>query len=251
MPPTSIFDRVKLGRGPLRVDPRTIQYRALAPSPWTAPASYSWDDEHHGVCPPRMYLNDTYGCCVISARANHAARMEFDETGFLRTASDLEVKGEYFGESHGVDGGLDPIASLNAWRRGWVMGGKAQSIHSWAQVAAQDPQQVKEAAITGQGLQCGVRLPLSAGDQMNAGKDWDLVAGPDGEAGSWGNHMVYVSGYDAVGVLLWTWGRVVCATWRWMAAYCDFAALAVDNPNSLEAPARVRLLGELAAVSSP
>ena len=88
-----------------------------------------------------------------------------------------------------------------------------------------------EATVIGRGLQIGVRLPISAARQMDAGQPWDLVAGPDGEAGSWGGHMMYVKGYDAEHALMWTWKRVQRATWRWLAAYCDFAAVVIDDRN--------------------
>jgi hypothetical protein len=194
-----------------------------------------------------MYLNDTFGDCVIAAQANAITRMEKDETGVAPVVTDEEVKHEYFVQTGGLDLGLDPIASLNKWRRGWPSGGEPHTIHSWASVVAADPQQVKEASLVGQGLQIAIRLPLSAADQINAGQPWDLVAGPRGEAGSWGGHMVYLVAYDSDGVTVWTWGRRQRATWRWLAAYCDFAALVIDSPDSVRADIDVATLDGLLA----
>lgn len=239
----SILDTVKLGRTPLRVDPRTIQYRTLAPTAWHPPASYDFDAEHGDAFPPRMYLNDTYGDCVIVAQANQITRFEKDEQGVVMTVTDAEVKHEYFMQTGGPDVGLDPISSLNKWRNsGWTAAGRVYNIHAWAQVTAQDKDQTKEAAIVGRGLQVAVRLPISAAYQIDRGEVWDLVAGPDGEAGSWGGHMVYMRGYDADGISVWTWGKVQRATWRWLAAYCDFCALVVDDIDKVAADLDVALL---------
>lgn len=236
----SILQEVRLGRNPLRVDPRTIQYRTLAPTPWTPPPSYDFDTEHGDIFPARMYLNDTYGDCVIVEQANHITRLEKDEQGVILNITDAEVKAEYFAQTGGPDVGLDPIASLNKWRNhGWAAGGMLHSIHSWAEVSGQDRRQLQEACIVGRGLQVCARLPISAAYQIDAGKPWDLVSGPDGEAGSWGGHCVYMKGYDQTYVRVWTWGKVQLATWRWVAAYCDFVALAIDSVNSPNVSARL------------
>jgi YD repeat-containing protein len=227
----SILGRVKLGALAKRVDPRTIQYRAMA-SPWNPPPSWDWDLEQGNPCPARMYLNDQLGCCVISARANATTRLEYQEQGTLITIPDADVSSEYYHESGGVDSGLYPIESMNAWRRGWMAANRFYNIHAWMNVSPQDRQQVAEAAIVGQGLQAGMRLPISAADQIDAGKPWDLVSGPRGEAGSWGGHMTYLSGYDADGVTMWTWAKRQRATWRWVAEYVDFLAIAVDDVNA-------------------
>lgn len=226
----SILDTVQLGRGELRVDPRTIQYRALAPTAWRPPTSFNIDAERGNPFPARMYGNDAEGNCVKAAQANHITRFEWDEQGVLINISDQEVHDQYRKETGGPDVGLDPIASHNRWRRdGWLAGGMLHKIHSWAQVAAQDKQQMQEAAIIGRGLQVCARLPLSAADQIDAGQPWDLVAGPRGEANSWGGHEVYMRGYDATYIQVWTWKKVQLATWRWVAAYCDLVILPIDD----------------------
>lgn len=247
----SIYDRVRLGALAKRVDPRTIMYRTMA-DPWTPPPAWDWDIEAGNPAPARMYKNDEFGCCVISARANHTTRVEIQETGSLLTILDSEVTAEYFAETGGPDSGLYPIESMNLWRsRGWTAGGKTHRIHSWMGVVPQDRQQVSEAAIVGQGLQVGVHLPISAADQMDAGQSWDLVAGPRGQSDSWGPHMVYLSGYDANGVNFWTWGKRQKATWRWLSEYSDFAALAVDDVNAPRASVLSvdRLLGTLSEIT--
>ncbi len=231
---SSILDTVQLGRHELTVDPRTIMYRTLAPSPWRPPTAYDLDAEHGDVFPARMYRNDQEGDCVIAAQANQLTRLEYDEQNVIIDFSDGEVHQQYREETGGPDSGLDPIQSLNRWRnRGRTAGGNLYFIRGWAQVPAQDQQQVQEAAVVGRGLQVAVRLPISAAHQMDRGEVWDLVSGPDGQAGSWGGHQMYMKGYDAEGVYFWTWKRIQKATWRWLAAYSDFSALVIDAVDRL------------------
>jgi hypothetical protein len=169
---------------------------------------------------------------VIVAQANHLVRFEYDETDTVLDVADAEVRTEYLTQTGGPDVGLDPIRSLNKWRNtGWIAAGRRHKIKAWASVVAQDQQQTKEATVIGRGLQIGVRLPIRAAHQFDKLQPWDLVAGPDGQAGSWGGHMMYVKGYDAEYAYMWTWKRVQKATWRWLAAYCDFAAVVLDDRN--------------------
>ena len=224
----SIIERVKLGARPTTYDPRMVQYRTFAPSTWTTPKSYSWDAEHGNVIPPRMYLNDTLGCCVMATRANHTTRFQYEETGKVLTISDAEVRNEYLAETGGVDSGLIPLESLKAWRKGWISGGEVHLLHAWAQVNQRDPQQIQEATIVGTGMEFSVALPISAAHQMDAGKPWDLVTGPDGIAASWGRHQIYAETYDERGVTCWTWAKRQLMTYRWIAEYCEFAALTID-----------------------
>lgn len=227
----SIFDKVRLGALPTQYDPNMVQYRTMAPSAWQTPSSYSFDAENGNPFPARMYLNDSLGCCVIAARANHTVRFEYAETGKVLTISDAEVRAEYFAETGGVDSGLVPLESFGAWKRGWIAGGKPLTIHTFAQVNQRDPAQVREAMIVGTGLEFSVALPISAGDQMNAGKPWTVVSGPSGIAASWGRHEVYAETYDERGVTVWTWGKRQLADWRWIAEYTEFLPLIIDSPD--------------------
>lgn len=232
---------VKLGLQPKTVDPRTIQYRSVrAPGPWRPPPRWSWDAENPGVVTTPMFANDQYGCCVIAAQAHATLRMEYVESGAVPPITADEVVAEYFRQSGGVDSGLYVLPSLSRWRRdGLPVGGSRYRIHSFLEVNPQVPEEFSEAAIVGLGIQVGARLPLSAADQMNSGQAWDLVAGPRGEAGSWGGHMMYVNGYTPEGVDLVTWGKVQFATWRWVAAYCDQCFVVIDAINRLSVGANI------------
>lgn len=226
-----------LGLAPKHVDPRTIQYRAIrGAATWEPPASYSFDAEQKAkgvTIPTPMFANDRYGDCVIAARAHQTLRFELTEQGSVLPITDKEVTDQYFKESGGQDSGLVALYSMRAWRKGWVAAGKPYRIHSFLEVQPQDHALVKEATVVGTGLQWGIRLPLSAADQLNAGAPWDVVSGPRGQAGSWGGHMVTGSEYDAEGVTVVTWGKKQKMTWRFIDAYADECYLAVDDVNRL------------------
>lgn len=226
-----------LGLATKEVDPRTIQYRAIrGAATWEPPASYSYDAEKAAMgvaIPTPMFANDRYGDCVIAARAHQTLRFELTEQGSVLSITDKEVTDQYFKESGGQDSGLVALYSMRAWRKGWTAGGKVYRIHSFLEVQPQDHDLVREATIVGTGLQWGIRLPLSAADQLNTGAPWDVVAGPRGQAGSWGGHMVMSAEYNDVGPVFVTWGKKKQATWRFIDAYADECYMAVDDVNRL------------------
>lgn len=240
---------MKFGLSPRRFDPRTIQFSAVtAPSPWTPPEFYSFDAEHPGAVPVPMYLNDVYGDCVIAARAHQTLRFEFLETGVTPNITDAEVKAEYFAESHGVDSGLVYLDSLKTWRRGWVAGGRVYTIHSFLEVQAQRHDEVREAMIVGTGLQFGIDMPLSASDDMNAGRPWSVHTGPRGERRSWGGHAVTGSAYDAEGITFETWGRRQKMLWSFVNAYVSECYLVIDDVNKVGADMADRVTSALEAL---
>lgn len=237
---------LRLGLATKEVDPRTLQARDVLGTPgWTPPASYSYDAEKAVagvVVPTPMYANDRYGCCVISARAHQTLRFELNEQATILPIADKDVTDEYFRESGGQDSGLVALYSMRAWRKGWTAAGKTYKIHSFLEVQPQNHDLVKEATMVGTGLQWGIRLPLSAADQLNTGAPWDVVAGPRGQAGSWGGHMVTGCEYDAEGVTVVTWGKKKKMTWRFIDAYADECYLVIDDVNRLPGPAQTRLV---------
>lgn len=216
------------------VDPRTIQYRAIRRAPtWEPPKEWSWDHENPGA-PLPMFANDRLGDCVIAARAHQTLRFEKNEQGLFIPITDKEVETEYFKESDGEDSGLVALYAMRAWRNyGWIAGGKLYKIHSFVEVQPQDHLLVQEAMMVGTGLQFGIRLPVSAADQLNAHQVWDLVAGDRGRAGSWGGHMVTGCEYDEEGVTVKTWGKDQKMTWRFVDSYCDECYMAIDARNEV------------------
>lgn len=51
---------------------------------------------------------------------------------------------------------------------------------------------MKQAEFMDVGVELGLNLPLSAQDQIQAGKPWEVVTGAKSKPNSWGGHYVYV-----------------------------------------------------------
>jgi len=240
------------GLAPAHHDPRTLAYSAMraAGEPFAPPASYSWDGEHPGAVTTPMFANDVHGDCVIAARAHQTLRFEAVELGTAPAITDLDVTTEYFMESGGQDSGLVYLYSLRDWRnKGWIADKRWFGIHSFLSVNYREHDEVRETMIVGSGLQTGVRLPLNAADQMNAGQPWDVEAGPRSAKGSWGGHAILAVAYDVNGVEFVTWGKKQRATWRWLDAYCDECYLVIDDIDRAKTAAPLDALALEAAIS--
>src|SRR5881397_2060435 len=88
----------KLGKAPAKRDRRNLLFSAVLKRPPPAPPAYDFDLEHPGT-PTPMFLNDTYGDCVIAGRAHQTLRFESLEQGKRLTIADREVLEEYFKET--------------------------------------------------------------------------------------------------------------------------------------------------------
>ena len=222
----------KLGKLAVKKDSRNFQLRALIAKRLAVPPEYSFDVAHPGA-PLKMYANDNYGCCVISARANQTVRFEIVEQKKVISITDKEVTNEYFRETGGSDTGLYILDSLDQWRKtGWKVGGKTYKIKAYAQVNPKSRDDVKQAIFAEVGIAIGINLPLSAQAEINAGKPWSITSGKNSTPGSWGGHCVLVVGYTTTGPVCLTWGQRQQMTWAWFAKYCTEAYVVIDAINT-------------------
>lgn len=219
---------LRLGKGPVKKDVRNLQFAAIRKRKITVPKEYDFDAEHPGI-PARMYMNDAYGCCVISGRANQTQRFELKELAKMIKITDLDVKRQYFKESGGEDSGLVMLNSMNSWRRkGWLAAGRRLFISLYSQVQPRDHASITQCIYSGLGLQVGADMPVSASAQFDRGQPWDVVGGSNGVPGSWGGHCVYIVGYTAKGPVCWTWARKQQMTWKWFDKYVSEVYLPID-----------------------
>jgi hypothetical protein len=84
-------------------------------------------------------------------------------------------------------------------------------------------------------------LPFSAQNQILTGQPWDVVAGSEGEWGSWGGHCVMCPGYNEQGPVCVTWGRKQQMTWAFFDEYCDEAYAIVTEKNIVNAAPGINL----------
>lgn len=223
-----------LGKGAPKRDPRNLLFARLRRKGVTLPTEYDFDVAHPGN-PPRMYLNDSLGCCVIASRANYTARAELIEQRKVIKITDAEVKRQYLRETGGEDEGLVMLTSISLWRKkGWTAAKQLLRIQAFSEIKPKDHTSVKEAIFTDFGVQAGLALPETASIQLDRGKPWDVatIKGYSAAANSWGGHAVYIVGYTKVGPVCWTWGAKQQITWRFWDRYCDEAYLTIDAVNT-------------------
>jgi hypothetical protein len=201
-----------------------------------------------------MFANDQYGCCVISGRAHQTLRFELIEQKKKLAITDKEVLAEYFKETGGEDTGLVVLDSLKLWRkRGWKAASNKYNVRTFLEVRPTDHASMRQAVYLDVGLGLGLSLPLTAQDQLQAGKPWDVGSGSRGKPNSWGGHYVYVPGYTRKGPVCVTWGRKQQMTWAFIDKYCDEAYAifdAVDTAKAKKALDTLRLTAMLSEVSA-
>lgn len=203
---------VKLGRVKPAARPQVIRFvdyfRTLPVEATPPPAVYD-------LSPPaqrsldRMYMNDRYGCCVISGKAHGVGVWSAnDATEIL--ASDSEITNAYFGICGPGDNGCVITEVLNVMKsRGIPFGGVARKIDGYVGVDNRNKLETQVATILFGGLCIGFNVPS---EWMNTpdGGTWDLPV-----SGRWvGGHDVQIFGYNEKGVLLSTWGGTRTMTWR-------------------------------------
>jgi hypothetical protein len=215
---------VKFGRQPtppeLRVVlPELTNYVPLKPGP------ASFDVSGLGGTYP-MDLNDRLSDCLCAAAAHMVQVFTELVDGTPYVPSDAEVLAMYQAlgyvpaDPSTDQGGTIPQA-LEVWRSQGIAG---HTIKGWAEIPMSNQAEVVAACATFQGLYAGLNVPQSAVDQFKAGQPWRLQS-PDG--GIAGGHCVPVLGYDARGVTLVTWGRVIRADWDFFYNYFDEVAVVI------------------------
>ena len=245
---------LRLGKAPARRDPRNLQLKALLKKKVRLPAEYDFDSKHSAV-PTPMYGNDEWGCCVISGRAHQTLRFELVEQKRILRVTEKEVVDEYLAQSGGADIGLITLDSLRVWRKqGWTAAKKRYSIRAFSEVNRRSIEEVKTAIFMNLGVGIGLRLPLSADEELRAGKPWMQISGRGSTPNSWGGHYVYVCGYTKLGPTCVTWGRKQRMSWAFFTKYCDEAYAIIDGLNTAQKRALIdekKLAAFLTTVSTP
>jgi hypothetical protein len=171
--------------------------------------------------------NADWGDCVFAGNGHIIEQQTALGEGSEVTITDAQALAEYSkvtgfnpnagppGENPTDQGALiqDGLADL---RKNGLAG---QKIAAFARVTQSDQAQIKTALAELGAVSLGVNLPQSAMDQFDAGEPWTV----SGDGTILGGHCIVAFGYDAQYVHIVTWGKVVPATWGWLAAYCDEA----------------------------
>jgi hypothetical protein len=168
--------------------------------------------------------NSDWGDCVFAGNGHiveqQTALGEGDET----IVTDAEALAEYSAVtgfnpdagppgSNPTDQGATVQDGLADLRKNGLAG---QKIAAFARVNQADQAEVKTALAELGAMSLGVNLPQSAMDQFDAGQPWTV----SGDGTILGGHCITAVGYDEQYIYVVSWGKVVPATWEWLAAYC-------------------------------
>lgn len=225
-----------LGKRAARRDPRDLRLAGYKTASLPSPPATVHRSSRVPSWP--MYLNNTIGDCAIADPA-HQLELWSASVGVEISVGDHDVLTAYEAVSgyrpadpshpttNGTDVGCDMNAVRNYLRRTGIGGYR---IAGYVAVDAGSTLEVKQAVWLFGGVSLGLALPLSAQDQISAGKPWVVGRGARGQAGSWGGHAVPVVDYDHLGATCVTWGGLQRMSWGFMHRYAEeaFCELSVD-----------------------
>jgi len=246
-------------------DIRTIPLRAILRLKELPPLPIQ-HDAHEAVgsfLDERMFANDQYGCCVISAQAHNTLTFEKFEQDMVIPITDQEVIDEYFRQSGGEDRGLYLSLAMKEWKnRGWDAAGRHYDVYAYASLDKPDHNQVKYSIYLLNGVIFGMQVFETDMEQFKNNEPWHLT----GNSGQFlGGHGVYGFGYkddDSIrfvnpyapivsyegyakfptmskalswseyGLNCMTWGEEQFMTWEFWDARVNQVYAVVDNRNA-------------------
>lgn len=183
------------------------------------PAEY---DAHNGCDAYRMFLNDTYGDCVVAEFANAITGLTFATLGSPTDINDSDVKNNYFSQTGGRDVGLNLAEALDYWNKYGLIDA-AGKLHKPDVYGGVDPENSEEFDLANfycDGLDIAISTPSSF---MNS-EDGDVVDWNSRSSPGPIDHCVSISGKNAdENYKLITWGGIRWATPRWIVACCGEA----------------------------
>lgn len=178
-----------------------------------------------------MFANNRLGDCTCAALGHMVEIWTEQATGSPTVLQDSDVIGLYDLVNGGKDQGANMLDVLHQMRTGAGLAG--DHVYAYASVDCGNQALVRAAAWLFTGLYIGIRMPVSAQQQVGPGKVWHPVPGPDGAAGSWGGHAVNIVAYDSTGLTCITWGARQRMSWSFWTDYVDecWALLPCDYEN--------------------
>lgn len=189
----------KLGRRQAVIDHRVPHFSLRASSLPLPPANCN---NYAAVQNWRMFLNNTYSCCVDAA-AYHAILAATTYAGHPMVATDADVIAAYAGsagfkkDDPSTDEGtvvMGPGGFMEYWHNtGIPIGGKPHKLDAYFQITRIDPVEWKKAVFYFGGFMLGFNVPNSIMDADQPPFLWNDPSGPYA-----GGHEVYVCGYESL-----------------------------------------------------
>lgn len=227
---------MKLGRLPVKHDPRTFQAAKYMEAVSPPPVSSDWDSP---VPRWNMFKNDTIGDCTFAACGHLVQNWTFNATANEITISDTDIiKGYsavsgYDPQTGANDNGCNELDVLNYVRKTGIAGHKFQA---YVQLDVTNINQIKQAINLFGGVYIGINMPISA--QSQVGGLWDAASGANGQPGSWGGHAIHVGKYNASEMEGVTWGDLQRISYAFWNKYVEeaYAIVSLDFFNGGKDP---------------
>lgn len=200
---------VKLGRKRPKATTQALRLAAyLRPSSFTPPAGVDYSPAAAASL-AHMYLNDTYGDCVIAGKAHSIGVWTGNEEGSAAIGTDNEIYSQYQTICGPGDNGCNITDVLDYMKsKGFTLSGKSYKIDGYVSIDWTNKLEVQAAIFIFGALTVGINLP---NDWTNAGSGvvWDTT-----NSQIVGGHDVTIYGYNSTGVLISTWGKTgTVITW--------------------------------------
>lgn len=262
----STLQKVKLGKGPVRFDRRTLKLSKYIKAVTPPPTSMGYIRE---VRDWPMMLNDSLGDCTIACAGHQIEQWTQYAQANVSVPTDAQILQAYEAVSGynpnkpNSDNGAVVLDVLNYWRQTGIGGHK---IVAYASIALNNPVEFQQAVTLFGNVYLGIGLPVSAQVPRIDGNGmpiWEVPKqGPfgDGQPFSWGGHAIPLVGYKSNlapngGGRVVSWGQLYDVTWNFLQAYCD-EAYAIVTQDWIEANGKspsgfnvVQLLDDLNAIT--
>lgn len=219
----NLVETVKLGRIRPKSRPQALRlavYMSTASAPPDTVDYYT----KAAASISHMYLNDTYGDCVIAGKYHAEGVWSANEGGTAVTGSDQEVYSAYQTICGPGDNGCVITDVLDYFKnKGLSFNGVTKKIDGYVAIDWTNKLQVQVALYLFGAITIGINLP----EAWTSSAIWDVT-----NTQIVGGHDVTVVGYNSQGVQISSWGRVYTITWpaftdrRWLEE--SYAILAPD-----------------------
>ncbi len=265
MPPAVNVPGLMLGKGPKREDSRNLMLaNYLPPKLPVIPGIVEWT--RHVPKPDPMFGNDSNPDCT-AATIGHLIRTMTANAGSTLTLSDSAIFRFYAK----LDPTWDPTVPgsgqgavvldvLKLWKNEGIVddAGRVHKIAGFVEIDPKNRVHIRAAIWLFGGVYGGFGLPLTASDQINAGKPWTVDTSNPSRAlrGSWGGHAMPIVDFlplalPAVGIgtakrplklvtharsgrRLMTWAQRQAASQDWCEEYGDEAYAVFDSLDWLK-----------------
>jgi hypothetical protein len=197
---------VKLGRRRPKARPQCLRFGAYFDAVKAAPPPTIVDYAAKAMASiEKVYLNDTYGDCVIAGKYHAEGVWSANDLGSAVLGTDQEVYSAYETICGPGDNGCLITAVLDYFRdKGLTFSGAIKKIDGYVSVDWTNRLEVQVALYLFGAITIGINLPQA----WTSNAVWDVTSTP-----IVGGHDVTCVGYDDQGVQVASWGRIYTITW--------------------------------------